>query len=704
MKILGNLKWWLLVAAVVFSQTAAAQTDDKVYRAKLVQLFMVGGFSDQLDMKSLRNIYLQEVQQREEVHPDDEQALVDEYVADYMAEDFVEIVLPYYKKHLSLEDLDYFIQLRQDEEYKAVLKKQNDLNKRIMLQEDTEYIQVYMLKSIQSIQQKRALPALPKVACTASYKQKFNTLAADMKPVLRETFAALFTQNSGGLPLNKMLTTKAERDKLVTALTNFSINETLQEYTKTFSEKDLDLLLKNSQAPQEARLLEMTKEMTQNLMDLGLSVHSRFAEWCDARLTVELFSEAQIDSLLTQVLAKVEPRAEVKALADEKIAKVRKKASNATKVYEYMAEDVTDFHDKAKVACYLYMQGETLGAKVFIASIRKMARTSNFIETADSVALIDDYANVHILWTKMLEAAGNISGAQKELLSMLNSYRKQGPADRPMFKENPDGTISYTKEMLGLSKLVYLCLRNEPLRAIATLGKLKKYYPEDAYIQAAQKSLVDSVAKVYLKDEDPFKACTGLNKLKQECPKNKLVNAALEQTVNVVVDSCMKEKSHSAYMKLTELEEEMPRNLKIQEARLALYDELDKQSSIKGEPNSMSIVDSDKIYAVVENPPTFPGGAAALLGFVAKNIVYPKEALKERIEGDVLLRFVVMENGSVGDVLVMRGIYPACDKEAVRVVKSLPRFIPGKQSGKPVKTWYTLPIRFQIAGKPSWRR
>ena len=106
--------------------------------------------------------------------------------------------------------------------------------------------------------------------------------------------------------------------------------------------------------------------------------------------------------------------------------------------------------------------------------------------------------------------------------------------------------------------------------------------------------------------------------------------------------------------------------------------------------------DKDKVYAVVEQPPTFPGGEAALLAYVAKNIKYPASALEQEIQGVVLLRFVVLENGSVGEVLVTRGIDPACDKEAMRVVKSLPRFIPGKQQGKGVKVWYTLPIRFQI--------
>lgn len=106
--------------------------------------------------------------------------------------------------------------------------------------------------------------------------------------------------------------------------------------------------------------------------------------------------------------------------------------------------------------------------------------------------------------------------------------------------------------------------------------------------------------------------------------------------------------------------------------------------------------DADKVYAVVEQPPTYPGGESALLAYIGKNIKYPQSALENEIQGVVLLRFVVLENGSIGDVLITRGLDPACDKEAVRVVKTLPRFIPGKQQGRGVKVWYTLPIRFQI--------
>ena len=104
----------------------------------------------------------------------------------------------------------------------------------------------------------------------------------------------------------------------------------------------------------------------------------------------------------------------------------------------------------------------------------------------------------------------------------------------------------------------------------------------------------------------------------------------------------------------------------------------------------------DGVFTVVEQPPTFPGGENALIAYIAKHLKYPQVALEQEIQGVVKLRFVVMPDGTVGDVVIQQGLESHCDKEAVRVVKSLPRFIPGKQQGKPVAVWYSLPIRFVI--------
>lgn len=112
--------------------------------------------------------------------------------------------------------------------------------------------------------------------------------------------------------------------------------------------------------------------------------------------------------------------------------------------------------------------------------------------------------------------------------------------------------------------------------------------------------------------------------------------------------------------------------------------------------NQAAPEEDSKVYTVVEQEPAFPGGNDALLAYVSKNIRYPESAKEMDIQGKVVLRFVVLENGSVGDVVVIQALDPACDREAVRVVKSLPRFTPGKQQGKPVKTYFTLPVRFSL--------
>ena len=111
---------------------------------------------------------------------------------------------------------------------------------------------------------------------------------------------------------------------------------------------------------------------------------------------------------------------------------------------------------------------------------------------------------------------------------------------------------------------------------------------------------------------------------------------------------------------------------------------------------SAPVEEEAKVYNVVEQMPSFPGGEAALLKYVNTHIKYPAIAQEQEISGVVVLRFVVKEDGSVGEVIVQKSLEKHCDEEAVRVVKSLPRFIPGKQQGKAVSVWYTLPVRYVI--------
>jgi protein TonB len=103
-----------------------------------------------------------------------------------------------------------------------------------------------------------------------------------------------------------------------------------------------------------------------------------------------------------------------------------------------------------------------------------------------------------------------------------------------------------------------------------------------------------------------------------------------------------------------------------------------------------------QIFMVVESMPEFPGGEAALYKYLAENIKYPQMAKESGIQGRVFVTFVVERNGSVTDVRVLRGIGGGCDEEAIRVVKGMPTWAPGKQRGKPVRVQYNLPVKFTL--------
>lgn len=104
----------------------------------------------------------------------------------------------------------------------------------------------------------------------------------------------------------------------------------------------------------------------------------------------------------------------------------------------------------------------------------------------------------------------------------------------------------------------------------------------------------------------------------------------------------------------------------------------------------------EKIFTAVEQQPEFPGGAAEMYKYLSKNIKYPGAASRANVSGRVFLQFVVGTDGSITDIEVVKGIGFGCDDEAIRVVKGMPKWNPGKQSGRPVKVKYTLPVNFQL--------
>ena len=108
------------------------------------------------------------------------------------------------------------------------------------------------------------------------------------------------------------------------------------------------------------------------------------------------------------------------------------------------------------------------------------------------------------------------------------------------------------------------------------------------------------------------------------------------------------------------------------------------------------VVEETKIFTVVEQMPMYPGGDAALMGYLRDNIHYPTVAAENGVQGRVVVGFVVERDGSITDVKVLRSVDSSLDREAMRVVKSMPRWTPGKQNGSAVRVKYQVPVTFRL--------
>ena len=132
----------------------------------------------------------------------------------------------------------------------------------------------------------------------------------------------------------------------------------------------------------------------------------------------------------------------------------------------------------------------------------------------------------------------------------------------------------------------------------------------------------------------------------------------------------------------------------------AIMGSVSKAAPAMSRAHSIGVVVNDTIINNdnAEVPAMYPGGEAALLAFINKNLVYPAEAAEKDLQGTVLARFEVLTNGSIGDVVIEKPLSPEFDQAVVDVVRKLKRFIPAKKNGRPIPVWFTLPVRFQISG------
>lgn len=124
--------------------------------------------------------------------------------------------------------------------------------------------------------------------------------------------------------------------------------------------------------------------------------------------------------------------------------------------------------------------------------------------------------------------------------------------------------------------------------------------------------------------------------------------------------------------------------------------EILKAKEVIAEPEPPKHEEENKVFDIVEQQPLFPGGLTALMKYLSENTKYPVVAQENGVQGRVTVQFVVEKDGSISDVHVLRGVDPSLDKEAVRVVKSMPRWTPGKQNGITVRVNYRVPVLFRL--------
>ena len=120
--------------------------------------------------------------------------------------------------------------------------------------------------------------------------------------------------------------------------------------------------------------------------------------------------------------------------------------------------------------------------------------------------------------------------------------------------------------------------------------------------------------------------------------------------------------------------------------------DLDGDDYIEVEPDP----EGEDIFMVVEDAPEFPGGIQALLDYLKKNIDYPEICKKNKIQGRVIVTFIVEKDGSISEPEVLKEVFPALDLEALRLIKEMPKWKPGTQKGKPVRVQYSVPVNFRL--------
>ena len=203
---------------------------------------------------------------------------------------------------------------------------------------------------------------------------------------------------------------------------------------------------------------------------------------------------------------------------------------------------------------------------------------------------------------------------------------------------------------------------------------LRFFMPEDPVVKTVPRKLVYS----------ELSAPPSIDKPKPPPPQVKLPQ--LRKVIKFVPPKVVRET----------VVEEVPTIEQIKENEVAAVAVEGETDIIFDEPAPEIIEESNEIFTVVEQQPEFAGGYEAMMHFIQRNMVYPPAARRMGIDGTVHASFVVSKTGEISDIQILRGISSECDKEAIRVIALMPKWIPGRQNGHPVNVRFIMPLKFRL--------
>ena len=237
--------------------------------------------------------------------------------------------------------------------------------------------------------------------------------------------------------------------------------------------------------------------------------------------------------------------------------------------------------------------------------------------------------------------------------------------------------------------------------------ELRKYSPRrhlTAYVVIIGCVVLAMVLPAFVRFLTPVKAqekmvtVTELSDLKMDLPEVKEENkiVAVKTTIKFTAPVIKKDEEVREEDEIKTQDEVNQAKAAISVADVKGNDEENGKDIADLEDHKLIVASEDEVFQVVEQAPEYPGGMAALMKWIGKEIKYPSIAQEMNIEGRVIVQFVIGRDGSVRDVQVLRTVDPTLDKEAVRVVKAMRKWIPGRQRGEPVSVRFTLPITFKL--------